>query len=89
MIDPKKIEEFTRKVQEALPKNLRDFGEDVEKKLKQVIHNQLSKLDLVTREEFNVQTQVLLRTREKLAQLEHQLAELETKLHQQHNDQDN
>lgn len=83
MINPKKIEEFTRKMQEALPKNVRDLGEDIEKKLKQAIQNQLSKLDLITREEFDVQTQVLLRTREKLAQLENQLAELENKINNQ------
>ena len=47
---------------------------------KSVLQSQLTRLDLVNREEFDVQTQVLLRTREKLALLEQRLAELESKL---------
>ncbi len=60
-----------------MPKGLRDFGDDVEKKVRQVLQSQLTRLDLVSREEFDVQTQVLLRTREKLALLEQRLSELE------------
>ena len=70
MIDPKKIEQIARQVHESMPKGLRDLGEDVEKKIRQVLQSQLTRLDLVSREEFDVQTQVLLRTREKLALLE-------------------
>lgn len=81
MIDPKKIEQIARQVQDSLPKGVREFGEDVEKKVRQVLQAQLTRLDLVNREEFDVQTQVLLRTREKLALLEQRLAELEGKLH--------
>ncbi len=47
-----------------MPKGLRDLGEDVEKKIRQALQSQLTRLDLVSREEFDVQTQVLLRTRE-------------------------
>ncbi|VTM90671.1 Uncharacterized protein conserved in bacteria [Raoultella ornithinolytica] len=65
MIDPKKIEQIARQVHESMPKGLRDLGEDVEKKIRQVLQSQLTRLDLVSREEFDVQTQVLLRTREK------------------------
>lgn len=77
MIDPKKIEQIARQVHESMPKGLRDFGDDVEKKVRQVLQSQLTRLDLVSREEFDVQTQVLLRTREKLALLEQRLNELE------------
>ncbi|WP_142502696.1 ubiquinone biosynthesis accessory factor UbiK [Klebsiella sp. 2680] len=77
MIDPKKIEQIARQVHESMPKGLRDLGEDVEKKIRQVLQSQLTRLDLVSREEFDVQTQVLLRTREKLALLEQRLNELE------------
>lgn len=56
-----------------MPKGLRDLGEDVEKKIRQALQSQLTRLDLVSREEFDVQTQVLLRTREKLALLEQRL----------------
>ncbi|KEY59631.1 accessory factor UbiK family protein [Serratia sp. DD3] len=81
MIDPKKIEQIARQVQESLPKGVREFGEDVEKKVRQVLQAQLTRLDLVSREEFDIQTQVLLRTREKLALLEQRLAELENQRH--------
>ena len=62
-----------------MPKGIREFGEDVEKKIRQVLQSQLSRLDLVSREEFDVQTQVLLRTREKMTALEQRLTELENR----------
>jgi BMFP domain-containing protein YqiC len=62
-----------------MPKGIREFGEDVEKKIRQTLQSQLTRLDLVSREEFDVQTQVLLRTREKLALLEQRLTELESR----------
>ncbi|EHJ4141093.1 accessory factor UbiK family protein [Escherichia fergusonii] len=77
MIDPKKIEQIARQVHESMPKGIREFGEDVEKKIRQTLQAQLTRLDLVSREEFDVQTQVLLRTREKLALLEQRISELE------------
>ncbi|MFA7261129.1 MAG: accessory factor UbiK family protein, partial [Aeromonas bestiarum] len=51
-----------------------------EKKIRQVLQSQLNKLDLVSREEFDVQTKVLLRTREKLTALEAKLTQLEQQL---------
>ncbi len=79
MIDPKKIEQLARQVHESMPKGVREFGDDVEKKIRQVLQSQLMRLDLVSREEFDVQTQVLLRTREKIALLEQRLTELENR----------
>ncbi|ECC3604634.1 hypothetical protein AA23_07620 [Salmonella enterica subsp. enterica] len=79
MIDPKKIEQIARQVHESMPKGIREFGEDIEKKIRQTLQSQLTRLDLVSREEFDVQTQVLLRTREKLALLEQRLSELEAR----------
>ena len=79
MIDPKKIEQIARQVHESMPKGLREFGDDIEKKVRQVIQSQLTRLDVVSREEFDVQTQVLLRTREKLALLEQRISELENR----------
>lgn len=79
MIDPKKIEQLARQVHESMPKGIREFGDDVEKKIRQTLQSQLTRLDLVNREEFDVQTQVLLRTREKLAALEQRIAELENR----------
>ncbi|MGM3182539.1 ubiquinone biosynthesis accessory factor UbiK [Dickeya oryzae] len=80
MIDPKKLEQIARQVQESMPKGIREFGEDMEKKTRQILQSQLGKLDVVSREEFDLQTQVLLRTREKLALLEQRMSELETKV---------
>ena len=79
MIDPKKIEQIARQVHESMPKGIREFGDDVEKKIRQTLQAHLVRLDLVSREEFDVQTQVLLRTREKLALLEQRLTELENR----------
>lgn len=77
MLDPKKLEQVARQIQNVLPQGIKDFGDDIDKKIRTVLQSQLSKLDLVNREEFDVQTQVLLRTREKLARLEQRLDELE------------
>ncbi|EFZ0030181.1 ubiquinone biosynthesis accessory factor UbiK [Shigella boydii] len=79
MIDPKKIEQIARQVHESMPKGIREFVEDVEKKIRQTLQAQLTRLDLVSREEFDVQTQVLLRTREKLALLEQRMSKLENR----------
>ena len=80
MIDPKKLEEIAKQIHNALPPGIRSMGEEVEKKTRQVLQAQLGKLDLVSREEFDVQTKVLLRTREKLTALEAKLAQLEQQL---------
>ncbi|ARU92895.1 ubiquinone biosynthesis accessory factor UbiK [Tatumella citrea] len=77
MIDTKKIEQLARQVQDAMPQGIRNLGDDVEKKIRQVLQAQLGRMDLVNREEFDVQTQVLLRTREKLTALEQRLNALE------------
>ncbi|MBI6529277.1 accessory factor UbiK family protein [Proteus vulgaris] len=80
MLDPKKLEQVARQIQNVLPQGIKDFGDDIDKKIRTVLQSQLNKLDLVNREEFDVQTQVLLRTREKLTRLEHRLNELEAGL---------
>ena len=49
MIDPKKIEQIARQVHESMPKGIREFGEDVEKKIRQTLQAQLTRLDLVSR----------------------------------------
>ena len=77
MLDPKKIEQVARQIQNVLPQGIKDLGDDIDKKIRAILQSQLNKLDLVNREEFDVQTRVLLRTREKLARLEQRLNELE------------
>jgi len=79
MIDSKKIEELVQGFTSALPPGLVQMQEDVEKNIRAGLTATFSKLDLVTREEFDVQTQVLHRTREKLEALEKRVAELEQK----------
>jgi BMFP domain-containing protein YqiC len=76
MLDPKKLEEIAKQISDAIPPGVRTMAEEAEGKVKQVVQAQLSKLDLVTREEFDVQSQVLIRTREKLEALEKRLDEL-------------
>ena len=79
MFDPKKLENVVRKIQDAMPKPVKDLGNDVELKVKEVIQSQLAKLDVVNREEFDVQTQVLMRTRQKLKEMEQKIAILESR----------
>lgn len=77
MINAKKIEDIAKQVSEAMPESLKNVASDIEDKTKTVLQRKLAQLDVVTREEFDVQTQVLIKTREKLAELEKRLAELE------------
>ena len=77
MINAKKIEDIAKQVTEAIPPGLKNLANDFEDKTKTVIQRKLSELDVVSREEFDVQTQVLLKTREKLAELEAKVAQLE------------
>jgi BMFP domain-containing protein YqiC len=71
------IENIARKLAEAVPEGLRSVREDLENNFRSVLKASLSRLDLVTREEFEVQEAVLARTREKLEALEARLKELE------------
>ncbi|MDF2179074.1 accessory factor UbiK family protein [Aliiglaciecola sp. CAU 1673] len=80
MLDPKKLEEIAKHISDAIPPGVKQVAEGAEAKVKQVLQAQLSKLDFVSREEFDVQTQVLIRTREKLTAMEERLAKLEQEL---------
>ena len=77
MLDPKKLDEIAKQISDAVPPGVRNMAEGAEARVRQVLQAQLSKLDLVTREEFDIQSQVLIRTREKLEALEARLAKLE------------
>ncbi len=76
MADTRLLEEMDRKMKEILA---RSPAADIEKNLRVLMQSAFSRLDLVTREEFDVQREVLARTRAKLAELEAKLAELESK----------
>ena len=77
MFNPKKLEEIAKQVSDSMPEGVKSFGEEIERKVKQVLQSKLSQLDMVSREEFEAQTQVLLRTREKIATLEARLDAIE------------
>jgi BMFP domain-containing protein YqiC len=77
MLDPKHIDDLTRRLAGTLPKGLQALQEDISRNLRASLEAGLNRLDLVTREEFDVQTAVLARTREKLSALEARVAELE------------
>jgi hypothetical protein len=69
------IDELAKKLADAVPEGLRAMREDLESNFRSVLAAGLGKLDLVTREEFEVQRAVLQRTREKLEALEQRLEE--------------
>lgn len=73
------IDDLARRLAEALPPGMRELQQDAEKSLRAALHAAFEKLDLVSREEFDVQTRVLARTRAKLDALEQQVAELEAR----------
>jgi ubiquinone biosynthesis accessory factor UbiK len=79
-MDPKNlnIDELARRLADALPGGLKALQADAEQNFRAVLQAGLSRLDLVTREEFDVQAAVLKRTREKLEALETRLEALET-----------
>lgn len=77
MLDPKKLEEIAKQITDAVPSGVKNMAEGAEAKVKQVLQSQISRLDFVSREEFDIQSQVLVRTREKLEALEARIAELE------------
>jgi BMFP domain-containing protein YqiC len=83
MFDPKAIEDIAHKLSGALPPGLGQIKEEMEKSFHAILQTALDKLDLVTREEFDVQKGVLAKTRSKLEALEKQVAELEKRLPQQ------
>lgn len=79
-MDGKTLDELAQKLASLLPPALRELQQDLEKNFRAVLHSGFAKLDLVTREEFEVQTQVLQRTRTRLEVLEREVAELESRL---------
>jgi BMFP domain-containing protein YqiC len=82
MIDLKAIDELARRLSELVPPGMKEAGTELEQNMKATLQAGLARLDLVTREEFEVQRAVLLRTREKLDALERTLEVLEAKLAQ-------
>ncbi|QQP94584.1 ubiquinone biosynthesis accessory factor UbiK [Lysobacter enzymogenes] len=80
MIDLNYIDDLARRLSTLVPPGVREGREEMQQNFKSVLQTGLTKLDLVTREEFEVQRAVLLRTREKLEELQRTVAELEARL---------
>ena len=74
------LDELARRLADSVPESVRAFGRDLEGNFKAVLQAQLSKLDLVNRQEFDVQAAILERTQAKLATIEARLKEIEAKL---------
>jgi BMFP domain-containing protein YqiC len=77
--DPRLIDDLARRLAGSVPESVAALRRDLEQNFKGVLAGGLARLDLVTREEFDVQTAVLKRTRAKLTALEKRIAELEGK----------
>lgn len=77
------LDDLAKKLAEAVPAGLRDLKTEAERNFRGVLQAALGKLDLVTREEFDVQQTVLARTRERLEELAARLQELEAALQAQ------
>jgi hypothetical protein len=80
MLKREKIDEFFREFAKLLPEDLRTYKQDMEKNLKAALNGAFARMDLVTREEFDIQTALLGKTRELLQELEIKVGELEKKL---------
>ncbi len=80
MFDPKAIDDIARKLADSLPSGFSSLQDEMERNFHSILQAALSKLDLVTREEFEVQKGVLAKTREKLEAMEKIVAEMEQKL---------
>ncbi|MEC7875207.1 MAG: accessory factor UbiK family protein [Pseudomonadota bacterium] len=75
-----KIEAAISDITKILPEDLSIFKDDLEKNLRATLNATFSKMELVTREEFDIQASLLSRTREKLEALQEKLSELEKQL---------
>jgi BMFP domain-containing protein YqiC len=76
MLNTAMLDDWARKIGRAIESSP---AKDIEKNVKALLQSGLQRLELVTREEFEIQAQVLLRTREKLEALEARVAELEAR----------
>jgi BMFP domain-containing protein YqiC len=83
MIDLSHIDDLARRLSNLVPPGMRESREELQQNFKSILQAGLGKLDLVTREEFDVQRAVLLRTREKLEALQQAVTQLEAQLQAQ------
>ncbi len=79
-MDNLRIEDIARQLFDGLPEAARTMRRDIESNFRAVLQSSLSRLDLTTRDEFEVQTKVLERARTRIEQLELRVAALEKRL---------
>ena len=80
MFDPKFIDDLSQRLHASLPEGMRVLQQDIDRNLRAAVQAALGKLDLVTREEFEVQAKVLARTRAQVDALSRRVAELEAQV---------
>ncbi|MDR3478120.1 MAG: accessory factor UbiK family protein [Gammaproteobacteria bacterium] len=80
------LKDLAERLSNALPENLQAIKKDCEKNMHSILTSAFTKLDLVTREEFDTQTKVLARTRKKVDALEATVLELQKSIQDQHHD---
>lgn len=78
-MDPKSLNDVVKKVLDGLPEGVKQLPQDMKDNLQSAVSSALDQLDIVTREEFETQQKVLLKTREKLEKLEKKLDQLTNK----------
>jgi hypothetical protein len=79
VLDPKIIDDLSKRLSDSLPPGLASLQKDTRQHLHSALQSALSRMNLVTREEFDIQRAVLARTREKMETLARHVAELEHK----------
>lgn len=84
MINAKFFQEFSQQFSDGLPPRFQEFRDEFEKLFLQGLESAFQRLKLVTREEFDIQAAVLLRSREKIQELEQKLLEIEALLSTRH-----
>ena len=70
------LEELSKRISSLIPADVKHMQDDIENNIRNLLQTSLTKMNLVTREEFDVQSAVLQRTREKLEQLEKEVEQL-------------
>jgi len=75
-MQPRQLDQLAEKIEALLPPGLKEVKQDIDGKLKTLLQQQLAKMEFVSREEFDIQTKVLARTRQKVNELEKRLQQL-------------
>jgi len=79
-MDPHILDQLAERLSRALPPGMRELQQDAERNFRAVLQSTFAKLNLVTREEFDVQAALLARTHLRMQELERQVSELEARL---------